>query len=65
MINVFLFLKRTNGSIILINKLTKDGEPTVVYAWPAPDTFIIYKQTEQDLGDFLLELFKEMKENLE
>lgn len=47
------------------NKLTKDGEPTVVYAWPAPDAFIIYKQTEQDLGDFLLELFKEVKENLE
>lgn len=62
---MFLFLKRTNGSIILINKLTKDGEPTVVYAWPAPDAFIIYKQTELDLGDFLLELFKEVKENLE
>lgn len=44
------------------NKLTKDGEPTVVYAMPSPDEFIIFEQTNQDLGDFLLELFSEIKE---
>lgn len=46
------------------NKLTKDGEPTVVYAFPSPDEFIIFEQTNQDLGDFLLELFNEIKEEL-
>ncbi len=44
------------------NKLTKEGEPTVVYAMPSPDEFIIFEQTNQDLGDFLLELFSEIKE---
>lgn len=47
------------------NRLTKDGEPTVVYAWPTPDEFIIFEQTDQDLGDFLFELFQEIKTNLE
>lgn len=47
------------------NKLTKNGEPTVVYAMPSPDEFIIFEQTNQDLGDFLLELFNEIKDNLE
>lgn len=47
------------------NKLTKDGEPTIVYAMPSPDEFIIFEQTNQDLGDFLLELFNEIKDNLE
>ncbi len=46
------------------NKLTKDGEPTVVYAIPSPDEFIIFEQTSQDLGDFLLELFYEIKNGL-
>ena len=40
------------------NKLTKDGEPTVVYAWPAPDTFIIYKQTEQTWAIFCLNFLR-------
>ena len=31
------------------NKLTKDGEPTVVYAFPSPDEFIIFEQTNQNL----------------
>ncbi|MGN0528891.1 MAG: hypothetical protein ACI4IE_07125 [Eubacterium sp.] len=44
------------------NKLTKEGEPTVVYAMPSPEEFIIFEQTNQDLGDFLLELFSEIKE---
>lgn len=43
------------------NNLTKDGEPTVVYAWPTSDEFIIFERTNQDLGDFLLELFEEIK----
>ncbi len=47
------------------NNLTKEGEPTVVYAVPSPDEFIIFEQTNQDLGDFLLELFNEIKENIE
>lgn len=47
------------------NKLTKDGEPTVVYAMPSPNEFIIFEQTNQDLGDFLLELFNEIEDNLE
>lgn len=47
------------------NKLTKDGEPTVVYAMPSPNEFIIFKQTNQDLEDFLLELFNEIENNLE
>lgn len=45
------------------NKLTNDGEPTVVYAFPTPEKFIIFEQTNQDLGDFLLELFNEIKES--
>ncbi|MDE6658940.1 MAG: hypothetical protein K2K01_02340 [Eubacterium sp.] len=47
------------------NKLTPDGEPTVVYAMPSPDGFIIFEQTNQDLGDFLLELFNGINDNLE
>lgn len=47
------------------NKLTKDGEPTVVYAMPSPDEFIIFEQTNQDLGDFLLELFNEIADYTE
>lgn len=44
------------------NKLTKEGAPTIVYAWPSPEEFIIFEQTNQDLGDFLLEFFSEIKE---
>lgn len=47
------------------NRLNKDGEPTIVYAWPTPDEFIIFEQTDQDLGDFLLELFEEISDGLE
>lgn len=47
------------------NKLTKEGEPTVVYAFPSPEEFIIFEQTNQDLGDFLLKLFNEIKKDLD
>lgn len=44
------------------NRLNSENEPTVVYGVPTVGEFIEYECTNQDLGDFLLEMFTDIAE---